>query len=332
MESADVISADLVRQFTAAWDDIFGNVGSQHSSDAFDLFDKCRNALTDGFIKNNRTLYHQIEFYPFKTFLYTLIEKQEAWAANRDAVKFFTAVIADREEAKALVDKRKQLSSFYESYVKEHGGYVTMLEFIRGNEENFNHLTGDDKTNAENLKALLTDEWPIDSMRAYNKLKTAVESALRTLRNDYIQKVMDAYTKTYEQLKNLASNEGVDTAIIETAEHAASSKTTTSNLDSLKSNVNTDQYYQINVDKISAEKAAAKPGFGSGTSSVVSGYGGQSGNGGVTVLQQPKSRTLRLSTRTTRILRNSADVDAYLENLKSQIMRHIDNNEEVTIL
>lgn len=335
MESADVIPAELVRQFTAAWDDIFGNAGSQHSSDAFELFDKCKSALSDGYIRNNRTLYHQIESYPFKTSLYTLIEKQETWAANRDAVKFFTAVIADREEAKALADKRKQLSSFYESFVKDRGGYVTMLEFIRGNEENFNHLTGDDKTNANNLKALLTDEWPIDSMRAYNKLKTAVESALRTLRNDYIQKVMDAYTKAYEQLKNLASNEGVDTAIIETAEHAASSKTTTSNLDSLKSNVNTDQYYQINVDKISAEKAkkaAAMLGFGSGTSSVVSGYGGQSGNGGVTVLQQPKSRTLRLSTRTTRILRNSADVDAYLENLKSQIMRHIDNNEEVTIL
>lgn len=134
-------------------------------------------------------------------------------------------------------------------------------------------------------------------------------------------------------LKKLASYESVDTSIIETAEHAASSKITTSNLDSLKLNVNTDRYYQINVDKISAEKArkaAAKPGFGSGTSSAVSGYGGQSDRG--QVLRQPKSVTLRLSTRTTRILRNSADVDAYLENLKSQIMRHIDNSEEVTIL
>lgn len=335
MESADVISADLVRQFTAAWDDIFGNAGSQHSSDAFELFDKCKSELFDGYIRNNRTLYHQIESYPFKTPLYTLIEKQETWAANRDAVKFFTAVIADRKEAKALTDKRKQLNSFYESFVKDRGGYVTMLDFIRGNEENFNHLTGDDKTNADNLKVLLTDEWPIDSMRAYNKLKTAVETALKTLRDDYIQKVKDAYTKAYEELKKLASYEDVDTSIIETAEHAASSKITTSNLDSLKSNINTDLYYQTNVDKISSEKArkaATKQGFGSGTSSVVSGYGGQSGNGGVTAFQQPKSRTLRLSTRTTRILRNSADVDAYLENLKSQIMLHIDNNEEVTIL
>lgn len=130
MESADVIPAELVRQFTAAWDDIFGNAGSQHSSDAFELFDKCKSALSDGYIRNNRTLYHQIESYPFKTSLYTLIEKQETWAANRDAIKFFTAVIADREEAKALADKRKQLSSFYESFVKDRGGYVTMLEFI----------------------------------------------------------------------------------------------------------------------------------------------------------------------------------------------------------
>lgn len=335
MESADVIPADLVRQFTAAWDDIFGNAGSQHSSDAFELFDMCKSALTDGFIKNNRTLYHQIESYPFKTFLYSLIEKQESWAANRDAVKFFTAVIADREEAKALADKRKQLSSFYESFVKDRGGYVTMIEFIRNNEENFNHLTGDDKTNADNLKALLKDEWPIDSMRAYNKLKTAVESALKALRDDYIQKVKDSYTKAYEELKKLASYEGVDTAIIETAEHAASSKIITSNLDSLKSNANTDQYYKTNVDRISTEKArktlATKVGPDNPTK-IVDSYDDKGKGDGGSTLQMPKLKTISLSTRTTRILRNSADVDAYLENLKSQIMRHIDNNEEVTIL
>lgn len=335
MESADVIPADLVRQFTAAWDDIFGNAGSQHSSDAFELFDMCKSALTDGFIKNNRTLYHQIESYPFRTFLYSLIEKQEAWAANRDAVKFFTAIIADREEAKALADKRKQLSSFYESFVMDRGGYVTMIEFIRDNEENFNHLTGDDKTNADNLKALLTDEWPIDSMRAYNKLKTAVEAALKTLRDDYIQKVKDSYTKAYEELKKLASYEGVDTAIIETAEHAASSKIITSNLDSLKSNANTDQYYKTNVDRISTEKARKTPATKVGPDNptkIVDSYDDKGKGDGGSTLQMPKLKTISLSTRTTRILRNSADVDAYLENLKSQIMCHIDNNEEVTIL
>lgn len=335
MESADVIPADLVRQFTAAWDDIFGNAGSQHSSDAFELFDMCKSALTDGFIKNNRTLYHQIESYPFRTFLYSLIEKQEAWAANRDAVKFFTAIIADREEAKALADKRKQLSSFYESFVKDRGGYVTMIEFIRNNEENFNHLSGENKTSAENLKALLTDEWPIDSMRAYNKLKTAVEAALKTLRDDYIQKVKDSYTKAYEELKKLASYEGVDTAIIETAEHAASSKIITSNLDSLKSNANTDQYYKTNVDRISAEKARTTPATKVGPDNptkIVDSYDDKDKGDGGSTLQMPKLKTISLSTRTTRILRNSADVDAYLENLKSQIMRHIDNNEEVTIL
>lgn len=333
MESADVIPAELVRQFTTAWDDILGKAGETHTTDALALFDKCKTDLAANYLKNNRDLYHKIEAYPFKEPLYKLIEMQENWAANRDAVKFFNAVLADHDEAKQLADQRKQLSSFFESFVKDRGGYVTMIEFIKSNLDNFNHLTGEDKTASDNLKNLITEEWPIDSMRAYNKLKTTVETALKTLRNDYIQKVKDAYTKAYEQLKNLASYEGVDTSIIETAEHAASSKTTTSNLDSLKSNVNTDQYYQTNVDKISAEKArkaSSATGAGSGPSTVVSCYGGQSDDG--QVLRQPKSATLRLSTRTTRILRNSADVDAYLENLKAQIMRHIDNNEEVTIL
>ena len=266
----------------------------------------------------------------------------EAWAANRDAVKFFGAVLADRDEAKNLADKRKQLNAFYESFVKNHGGYVTMVEFIKSNLDNFNHLTGDEKTAADNLKALLTDEWPIDSMRAYNKLKASVDTALKTLRSEYIQKIRDAYTQTYEQLVNLASYEGVDTSVIETVDHAITSKTTTASLDSLLANVNTDSYYQINVGKITAAKAAkaaasagasagSGAGTGSGNSGLVSGYGPQAGGSG-TNLREPKSATINLRTRTTRILRNSADVDAYLENLKAQIMRHIDNNEEVTIL
>ena len=181
-------------------------------------------------------------------------------------------------------------------------------------------------------------------MRAYYKLKASVETALKTLRSQYIDKIKEAYTTTYEQLKNLASYEGVDTSIIETVDHAITSKTTAASLDSLLANVNTDAYYQINVGKITAAKAAkvaaSKPAAGAGSTSgsgkqpysTVSGYGPQTGNSSSSTLQQPKSATISLHTRTTRILRNSDDVDAYLEDLKAQIMRHIDNNEEVTIL
>ena len=42
MESADVIPAELVRQFTTAWDDIFGNAGESHSSDASRRSSRCR--------------------------------------------------------------------------------------------------------------------------------------------------------------------------------------------------------------------------------------------------------------------------------------------------
>lgn len=343
MESADVIPAELVRQFSTAWDDILGKAGETHTTDAFALFDKCKTDLTTGYIKNNRDLYHKIEAYPFKEPLYKLIEMQENWAANRDAVKFFNAVLADHDEAKQLADQRKQLTSFFESFVKDRGPYVTMIEFVNANKENFAHLTGDDKKSAEDLVAILTDAWPVESMRAYGKLQKSVDSALKTLRNEYIQKIKDAYAQTYEQLVNLASYEGVDTSIIETVEHAITIKTTTSNLDSLKANVNTDIYYQNNVGKITAAKAAkaaaSTPAAGAGStsgsgtqpSSTVSGYGPQAGVAG-TALHEPKSATINLRTRTTRILRNSADVDAYLENLKAQIMRHIDNNEEVTIL
>ena len=331
MESADVIPADLVRQFTMAWDDIFGNAGSQHSSDAFELFDKCRTALTDNYIKNNRGLYHQIESYPFKSSLYELVGMQEDWAANRDAVQFFNAVLADRDRAKELNDRRKQLNQFFDAFVKDRGGYVTLVEFIRNNKENFNHLTGDDKTSAENLEKLVSDEWPIDNMRAYNNLKKAVDSALKTIRDEYVRKVKDAYAETYNKLLELASNEGVDPGVIEPADRASSPKTATANLDSLEANVNTEQYYRANVAKIRAEKARTTAGTSdTDTSKCVGGYGMQGGDNGRGTLLQPQ--TIHLETVTTRVLRNETDVDAYLAGLKKQIMSHIDNGEELTIL
>ncbi len=340
MESADVIPADLVRQFTAAWNDIFANAGSRHPGDAFELFDNCRAELSDNYIKNNRELYHRIEQYPFKQSLYELIGMQEAWAANRDAVKFFNAVLADRDRAKELSDKRKELNRFFESFVKDRGAYVTMLEFVRNNEENFSHLTGADRTSADNLRALVSDSWPLDNMRAYNKLMKAVEAALRTIREEYVGKVRDAYAEKYRQLVEYASNEGVDPGIIETAERASAPKTTTANLDSLKANVNTDQYYEANVARIKAEKArkaAPKPDTehpGSGkqdSGKSGSGYDIQEDGNGGQCLMEPKSATIRLTTTTTRTLRSASDVEAYLDGLRRQIMKHIDNGEELTI-
>lgn len=333
LESADVIPANLVRQFTLAWDDIVGNAGSQHTNDAFELFDKCRTALSGNYIKNNRELYNKIEPYPFKTVLYELIGMQEAWAANRDAVKFFNAVIADRDRAKELSDKRKQLCQFVESFVEDRGAYVTMLEFVRENGDNFGHLTGEDKTSADNLRTLVSDSWPLDNMRTYNKLKKSVESALGTIREEYVRKVRNAYAEKYGQLVEYASNEGVDPGVIETADRASSPKTATMNLDSLKANVNTDRYYEANVARIKAEKARAEAGKSAGepgTRASVSGNKGRE-SGGDRVLQIPKSRTIRLSTTTTRTLRSAADVDAYLDGLRRQIMSHIDNGEELTI-
>ncbi len=330
MESADIVPAELVRQFTTVWDDIFGNAGSQHSSDAFELFDKRKTVLEDN-IRENRKLYHQIEPYPFKTSLYELIEMQEAWGAKRDAVKFFNAVIADRDKAKELNDKRKQLKQFVENFIENRGGYVTMVEFIKDNSENFNHLTGDGRVSADKLKALLADEWPLDKMRIYNKLKRDVESSLNSIRDEYVRIVKDAYSETYGKLAELAASEGVDPAVIEPADRASSPKTTSSNLDSLKANVSTDQYYQANVARIRAEKARETAyESGAGTSKYVGGNAEKGIENGDEFIHQTK--TIRLTTVTTRILRNEADVDAYLDGLRKQIMIHIDRDEEVTIL
>lgn len=335
MESADVIPSELVRQFTQAWDDIFGNPGTSHSSDAFAVFEKAKNILAGkpserGAIAINQDLYHQIETYPFKQPLYDLIEIQNNWNSIRDVATFFKQVITDRDTAKALFDKRKQISQFFEMNVKNRGGYVQVLEFVRANENNFSHLKDQAKADADELKKILSDEWPVDSMRAYGKLRNSVSSAIGAIRQEYIGKIRKAYEEAYETLKTVAEEQGVPVSTIRPVESEITVKTTTESLDRLQINANADAYLNDNLAKIAAEKArlvAQQP------QPAVPGSGSAAGATGTSTHHSARKLvTVQLRTRTTSSLKTEADVDNYLADLKQQIMANIADDKEVMII
>ncbi len=324
MESADVIPAALVRQFTTAWDEVFGIAGATHSTDAYTLFEETKTTL-EHTIGINESLYHNIETYPFKQPLYDFIEKIKAWAQIRDITNYFNTVIADSQAAKELADKRKQIQQFINTPVQKDG-YVKTLEYVNANKDNFEHLQGTAKTEADELKKIITDEWPLATMRTYGKLKNSVEAAVRTIRQEYINKINEAYNAAYADLKKYAAEEGVDDSIIETADHIITSKTITTSLDRLKANADTSEYWSANVNKVVAEKARLAATAAAAATPATPGTPATPVPGPRT----PVVRPIRLTTRSMP-MHNESDVDSYLEGLKRQIMSHIDNNETVTI-
>lgn len=302
MECADAIPSDLVRQFAQIWDEIFGKVSTFSTTDAYAIFEQAKNYISNA-INVNDGLYHNLETYPCKDNLYALLTIIKHWNEERDIVTFFKAVIDVKDQAKELLDKRKQLQQFYDDHIKNRGGYVKIREYVSTNKDNFEHLIGTDKTEAQSLQQILTDTWPIDNMRSYGKSQKTVETAIKSIKDYYSEQIRTAYNQTYEQLKSYAQSVGVDISVITPADRQIGNILLSDNLDRLKAAVGTTSYYEQNVQLINSHiKTDSKP------------------------------VTLKIKSRTDRALCNESDVNEYLDTIKKQIMSHIDNGEQVTII
>ena len=121
------------------------------------------------------------------------------------------------------------------------------------------------------------------------------------------------------------------------------SKSQTGNIYALQSNRNVDEYFtaqaaKIQKAKLAATKAAAAANGGGSTSGTeasagtgASGYSTDYSNDSTSHAAEPKVLNLNLVTRTTAVLSNEMEVDAYLSSLKKQMMDKINDGWQLTI-
>ena len=140
-----------------------------------------------------------------------------------------------------------------------------------------------------------------------------------------------------------AKDSGVDESVVTNPENIIFSKSQTGNIYALQSNRNVDEYFtaqaaKIQKAKLAAAKAAATANGGGPTSGTgasagtgASGYTTDHSNGSASQAAEPKVMNLNLVTRTTAILNNESDVDAYLAGLKKQMMSKLDEGYSLTI-
>lgn len=140
-----------------------------------------------------------------------------------------------------------------------------------------------------------------------------------------------------------AKDSGVDESVVTNPENIIFSMSQTGNIYALQSNRNVNEYFtaqaaKIQKAKLAAAKAAAAAnggGSASGTDAITgtgtSGYSTDYSNGSASRAAEPKVMNLNLVTRTTAILNNESDVDAYLAGLKKQMMDKIKDGWQLTI-
>ena len=317
IKPARAISQELVNSFVVAWKDIFNVQTVPGGTDAIEIYNACKDMLTQK-MRNEQQLLSDISAYPFAETLQKVVAKLTEWQAVRDYATFFNKVVADREEAKALMDEGKRVREFCDDQLN---AYKECCQFARDNEANWEDLDSEAKAAAEEFKKILTDKMPMNSMPAYRQKLRLLRAKLDEVKNRLRDEIRTAFLETEQQIVNFAAEQSV--AYTSNVDSIIQSKTLSQSIATLKLNRITDDYYAEQTGRILSAAHAAIPTPPSNT-------------GGSTTTPPPaptpRVKNVRLSTRSTSKLTTSQDVDNYLANLRAQLMRHIDNGEEIIVI
>jgi len=301
--TAQDIPQETVNNFITAWKSIFNRVESM-PSDPTELFEHCRKSEKSPIVNNDydnraRKLI-SAGANTMAQVLYDAIEKMKEWREVRDPKAFFQLFIDNEQEMKVMIDNCKRVIGFCEDQL---GKFSEITAFIQHNHDNFDFLEGDAHEMAEELKKLTTEAWPIDKMPKYNKLKRNVEGAIGEVRAKMVADVTAAYEDCFAQLQALIESLGIPEFRLPNKETTIYSRTHTESLHAMKNYADTTEFFNAQVQAIN--KYAEEK-------------------------NKPKVHNVSLRTK-SKTMRTESDVDAYLAQLKQQIMSHINGKDDVII-
>ena len=156
---------------------------------------------------------------------------------------------------------------------------------------------------ASELKKIQKEAWPIDKMPIYNKQKRNVEGAIGEVREQMVEEVKKAYDECFAQLEQLIQTLGIPEYKLPNKDDVLLAKTRTDSLHALKLYADTSDYFNQQVALIN-KYAEDK--------------------------NKPKVVSVNLKTR-SKTIRTEADVDAYLAELKQQIMPSLNGKDDIII-
>lgn len=331
VERAKAISQELLNAFIEAWKHIFNVVSVKGSNDSTELFRACKetdDSALNQLLKNYRDLSRKINGCPFAHTIDEAIMLMEQWLTVRDPQKFFETIIAARDEAACLFDRCKSINMFYGEQYDRYNG---VRKFIDDNRDNFDFLPAEGQETVATLRAIHTDEEPWTKMPAYIKMRKAIEVQLQQKRKELVETVTARYNAVFDELEKYAEEMHVSRDKFARRDTAISLNTGTNNFYALQANADTSSFYEEQMHRINAaipSKPYTPP------TPPDNGGGSVHDDGGQPAPPQPKPRVrkiVRLNTHTTEPMHTEADVDRYLQSLKVQLMRYINEDNDIIV-
>ena len=319
---AQAIPMQLVNDFVNAWNEVFGIVSLSSNSDTTEIVRQCKDFLETAIAAANDDG-RKIASYPFNAQNDEAIELLQNWKLQRDPVAFFTEVVTKKDQAKAIIDRRKIIHQFVTDK-NTFDTYRSIRAFVSENQDNWQYL---DSANFEDVSAIseiMKDETPFNNLRVYVKLRKSLEAQFDELKDQTRQQIRQSYSDTYQQLVTIAAENSITYDL--DIEGLIQRKTQSENLLALLNNIDTNDFYTTESAKL-LERIKAKQ-----TPPPQQPTGGTSGGSSDPKPQPYKVKQVKLNTRTAKVIKTKADVDAYLETIRKQLQSHLDNGEEIMII
>ena len=329
LRAAQLIPQKLINDFLSAWNNIFGLANTQVTTDGRELCRRCRESQDRDSLESRIAEYNSkarmAGSYPFAKPITDAITKMEGWKLVRDPKCFFENIIKDNNEGRAIIEEAKKSIKFVDTQMSN---YRKVLDFVDRNSINFTCLPADMQQSVQALVAIKND--PLPTMQTYGQLMQTVEKAIITQKTEYKKLILEAYQHVFQQLYGICDQNDIEHEYIVPIEHIVQQKQDEENLLLLKQNANTQDFYNewvqliINEHNERIRKAQQQP-----TTHTSQDDETQTTKSASRHAVKIEPVTLVIPNKT---LHNAQEVEAYVADLKAQIMNKLIEGEQAVII
>jgi len=333
LRPAQIIPQQLINNFLSAWNNIFGLANLQATTDGRELCRRCREGQDKDSLESKIAEYNDkariAGTYPFAEPIVNAINKMESWKLIRDPQCFFEKIISENVDGRYIIEEAKKCIRFVDTQIQN---YRKVLDFIDRNRINFTCLPDDKQQSVQALEAIKDD--PLPTMQTYGQLMQKVEKAIDTQKTECKKQIVAAYQLVYQQLYSICDQNGIEHDYLVVMDQIIEQKQKEDNLLLLKQNANTQDFYsewvKLIIDehndriKKETEQSATLPSKENlkHTSQPVQPS---------TPRQTIKIEPVKLVTP-NKTLRNEHEVDAYIADIKAQIMEKLIEGKQAVII
>jgi len=310
---AQKINPALIENFLAAWKDIFKKVGASYSHDGSELFHQCREddqSPLNLAIKNYAVIATDLAGAHAagvaKVLADAVAVMQEKWHAERDPERFFKLIIADRQKGREMMDRCMKAIDFDHN---QKNIFAAVYDFVQRSRDDFDFLPVNFKEDVDFIKRIEKDEWPVDTLPMYNKRRLMLSAELDKVRNDLKSKITGAYTKAFDELNAFEAEKDLSPSILPSIDSRILTSTSTSNIAKLQLEFSKvkdfkDEWLQRIIDALP--------------------HGGSA--------KKSKKISAKSICKTPCTLKSSAEINAYIDTIRANLEKELQENEEIIIL